>query len=93
MGFEETRDDAWGGREGPNFSKGFFLKTAVKCGAVQTGYWDGHESPYYGAHDHAESLEREGLVKKHDGPYRAKEWLSEETIWVPTDAGRKAVTS
>jgi hypothetical protein len=89
MGFEETREDFWGGRGDSSHSRENFLKTAVKCGAVQTGYWNGHESPYYGAHSHAESLAADGLLKRWEGPYRVRQILEEESIWIPTEAGKK----
>jgi hypothetical protein len=91
MGFEENREDAWRDRGGPKFTKEALLKTAVESGAVQAGYFNGHECPYYGVHDHAEELVREGLLKKYDGLYRLNEWVDQETIWVPTEAGKKAV--
>jgi hypothetical protein len=97
MGFEENRDDYWRGRGDSPHSKMSFLKTAVECGAVQTGYWHGHECPYYGAHAHAEELVREGLLKKQEGhiiwPARVRDPLVEESIWIPTDEGKKAVAS
>lgn len=64
MGFEEDRDDFWRERGGPSHSKGNFLKAAVQCGAVQTGFTKDGECPYYGAIAHAEELAREGLVEK-----------------------------
>jgi hypothetical protein len=89
MGFEENRDNPW--REGPKFSKESLLKIAVQTGAIQIGYFNGQENPYFGVHDHVEALAKEGLLKKYDGPYRVREWLQEESIWVPTEAGKKAV--
>lgn len=83
MSFDEELRDPWRD-DGPNWSKGFFLRTAVECGAAFIGYLDGVECPYYGAHLHAEELEAEGLlVKIYEG------WpQSGCSIWIPTMAGR-----
>jgi hypothetical protein len=89
MSFEDNHDDYWSGRGDSSHSKANFLKAAVENGAVQTGFSYGHEYPYYGAHNHAEELVREGLIKKWDGPYRAQVLLVEESIWIPTDAGKE----
>lgn len=87
MSFDEDSFDPFGGDPTP-WSKMFFLRHAVECGAAFTGYTEGHveiacEVPYYGAHVHAEDLMSEGLLSKE--PF---EGLANCTIWIPTAAGR-----
>jgi len=88
MGFDEAREDPWRGRGDGSHSRMNFLRVAVKCGAVQTGWIDGDECPYYGAHEHAESLTAEGLLKKYDPD---EPFTFEQTIWIPTTLGKVMV--
>lgn len=94
MSFEDTEHDPFGGDPSP-WSKMYFLKIAVECGAAFTGYCEivdrrtygtyimHVECPYHGAHRHAEDLMAERLLTKE--PF---EGLADCTIWVPTEAGK-----
>jgi hypothetical protein len=81
MGFDESRDDFWSGRGGPSHSKGNLLQTAIEHGGFFTGYWEGHECPYYGVHAHAEELVADGhIIKCETQP------LAGMTLWALSDA-------
>jgi hypothetical protein len=87
VGLDGTSEDPFGGDPSP-WSKMFFLRHAVECGAAMTGYAEGHveiacEVPYYGAHAHGEELESEGLLTRE--PF---EGMPTCTLWIPTAAGR-----
>jgi DNA-directed RNA polymerase subunit RPC12/RpoP len=88
VGLDGVFEDPFGGDPLP-WSKKYFLKLCVECGAAFTGYieLDEHgvaiECPYYGAHDHAKELESEGLLTRE--PFIG---MPTCTIWIPTPAGR-----
>lgn len=90
MGFEDT-DDFWHrrggeGGDGRGRSKLGFLQVLVTYGAVATARGGGVEVPYDGALAHAELLELEGYaVRSPEQP------IAGAVIWVPTDAGRRAL--
>lgn len=87
MGFDDEGRGEWGGGGGSH-SRMALLRVAVECGAVLTGYVGGTEVPYYGVHEHCESLAKDGLLERYKGPYRGALLIGEDMIWIPTENGK-----
>ena len=85
MGFEDARDEFWRGRDDGPHSKLNFLRTLILCGGAFTGREDGVEVPYYGAIEHAEQLEAEGLAAR-----APEQPIEGAVIWVPTERGKRS---
>jgi len=83
MGFEEDRNPWRDGGSGRD-RKRELLRAAVETGGVQTGFCDGYEIPYDGAHFHAEELQAEGFLRKH-----AEQPIADVTLWVAVTPGMR----
>jgi hypothetical protein len=84
MGFDEERSDRWRDSSGPENGKRMLLQAAIEAGAVLTGVFEGDEIPYDGARFHAEELQAEGFLKKHE-----LQPVEDVTIWVATTPGER----
>jgi hypothetical protein len=82
VGLEEDRGDFFGGHGDGRREKRRLLEAAVEHGGVLTGFHDGYEVPYDGAHFHAAELEAVGLFRKAQ-----QQPVKDVTIWIAVTPG------